>query len=299
MFLVAAVIVVFAQVAVGYLVLKDLFSFVNLIDVRTPEEFDSPHWVIGSSAVLDLDLPNTDSAFEARVQEALGHASSSEEKFETAVKWVHSQLQPGGVGTETVFVPRGRWAAGEIFAGSQRGAKYLCDTYARFTASVGQALGVDTRVIWLEGHVVVEGFDSRRRRWMAADPTFSAVLVRADDASTLSYAEARTLVRSGEPISVRILGQTRPEVDVEASLKYLLKMLRRDQLVYVDGRTTVMGNNLQSMRDWLLGRSRGVRMVSEDSSGRVWKRRVLVANTLVLVALLVGFGWSHRNRVPA
>ncbi len=299
--IIAALGLALVQITIAHLVLEDRFSFINLVDVKTPEEFDDPAWVIGNSTVFDLSFPTTGPEFEQLVARELASVPESDAgKFAAAVVWAHAHLTPdSGPSRDTVFTPRDGWAAGDVVEESRRGEKVWCDTYARLTASVAHTLGVDARVIWLAGHVTAEGFDRQHQRWIGADPTISALLSHPEEATPLSFAEAAILARSGSPVEVRLLGPVHPEIDVEGSVQYLNKVLRRDLLVYVDGETTVMGNTVGTLIDWMAGQVHGVRMVSEASGGRLWKRWLLTINSLVFLLLIMVFIRSARKNVGA
>ena len=293
----AIVVLVFGQLALAYTIARDRFSFVNLVDVATPESFDDPARVIGDARQFDLTFPtDEDFAFEVERGKATLPASDAD-RFQWAVRWVHSQLEFRRTPSrETIFTPRSAWSATDVLSGSRSGKRYWCDSYARLTASVAHALGLTARVIWLDGHVTVEAYDRERRGWIGADPTLPALLVHPSSAEELSFAQAAALVRSSTPIDVRLLGSETMSASQERSLLYLHRALERDLLAYVDGETAVLGNTPRSLLDWLVGRARGVRMISPSSSQRVWKRQLLVLNSVALIGL---FGWWAVGRSAA
>lgn len=71
----------------------------------------------------------------------------------------------------------------------------LCSDYARLTNECLQALGVDSRVLWLEGHVAVEYYDREFGQWVFLDPHLNRMAFGADN-RPLSTAQLITAVEN-------------------------------------------------------------------------------------------------------
>jgi hypothetical protein len=291
-----------AAIAGGLLlraVLEERFAFSNLSDVATIEEFDG-----GATGPRrgDLRFPTIDREFEQLVRQGIPVLGETDaDTVPLIIDWVYRQLRtPRGSGTlVSSNDPLSTWVPTEILDDARRGGRFLCDTYARFAAATGQVLGLETRVVWLDGHVAAEFFDRSTARWIATDPITPGIVIDPDDGSTMSFADAAVRVRAGQSIDVRAVGRAWPEVDVPGSLEYLEKTLRRDLLVYVDGETSVRRITPKLLVDWIVGRVRGVRFVTERSTDRSAKRRALLAAAAVFVAALAVGGWVRlRARRP-
>jgi hypothetical protein len=275
--------------------LAERFAFANLVDVHTSVEFDD---VASREPPMDLHLPTVDQTFAQMVRQAVPAREPVVQLVPRIVAWAYAQLRtPGDAGTlESTNSPLFRWVPTDILAKAHDGGRFICDTYARFAAASGQALGLETRVIWLDGHVVTEFLDPSTGRWIATDPTVPAIVIDIDSGATMSFAEAAFRVRGGQPIDIQSVGDAWPEVDVPGSLAYLLKTLRRDLLVYVDGETTVQRVQPRLLVDWVVGRPRGVRLASERSTRRNAKRLGLCAAAVVFLAAVATGAWVRRRR---
>ena len=279
------------QLGLLYLILEARFSFTNLVDVPDAAAFDDASRATGPDASLRLALPAIDAAFEARVRGAIAARDAPDAAlFSEVVRWTHEYLPPAIPGRRKAWgrdspLPWQPWDTRALDEARAAGAGFLCSSYARTAAAAGQVLGLDTRVVWLDGHVVVEAYDRDRGGWIAADPTVAAlVAVDGRRPGAVSWAQASELVREGREIAWDPVGPLHPDVDPEASLAFLHKVLRRDLLVYVDGETAVRRNTPAQLVAWLRGHTRGVRLAFPEAPARSWKRP---AFALGCVGLLV------------
>jgi len=80
-------------------------------------------------------------------------------------RWVREKLSFGDDSIHYYF-----WQP-EVVLRDSRGKKFLCDGYARLSASVAQNFRIPSRVIWLSGHVVPEFYLSDLEKWVMVDPT--------------------------------------------------------------------------------------------------------------------------------
>lgn len=292
--LAAAVLLVQALVVLS--IWHDRFSFTRLLDVRTSEHFDDLGRIREQVPGLSLAVPTIDPAFEAETLRAIREPETSDlERFSTVVRWVSRVLRPGEDRTPVWAV----WSPARVVERSRAGERFWCDSHARLAACAGQVIGLDTRVIWLDGHVVVEAFDHDRGRWIGADPTVPALLVDPRTRSPLSYAEAALRARAGAPVGLRPLGAPRAGVVLEHALEYQRKVLRRDLLVFVDGEATIRRLNFSRILDWLVGRVHGVRLVSRSSPARTWKRQTFLWSWAVLALLAAAAVVDRRRRATA
>ncbi len=74
----------------------------------------------------------------------------------------------------------------------------LCDRYANFFAAACQTVGIPSRVIELNGHVVPEAFLRDAGRWVMIDPTLGYYLTR--EGIPLSVAEIINTYKNGSEI---------------------------------------------------------------------------------------------------
>lgn len=89
----------------------------------------------------------------------------------------------------------------------QNGRQYfaLCSDYARLMNAVLQAAEIPARIIWMEGHVVVEYFNTEIDQWVFVDPHFGLIANSADgnplSIAQLVYAVERNLPFQWKPIA--------------------------------------------------------------------------------------------------
>lgn len=142
---------------------------------ETPVTADGTVTIHGSQ--IDFRLPDSALAagFASRLRGDMASKRTVREQVATAAEFVRSSLAGGDSSMPTGFgVPV------DVLLGN--GGKYhcICGEYATVFNRVLQASGIQCRVVWLEGHVVTEYFDSEESRWLFADCHMNIVAQTAD-----------------------------------------------------------------------------------------------------------------------
>lgn len=80
----------------------------------------------------------------------------------------------------------------------------LCSAYARAFVEIAQFVGLQARVLWLEGHVAAEYFDRQQQSWVYVDPQLGVVVVD-EDGEFLAVATIVERLEQDEPVEFRVI----------------------------------------------------------------------------------------------
>jgi len=94
-------------------------------------------------------------------------------------------------------------SAGTILADGQSHF-CLCSAYARLFVEIAQSVGLQARVLWLEGHVAAEYFDRDRLQWLYVDPQLG-VAAADDEGQWLSLAKIIDRLERGATVDFRVI----------------------------------------------------------------------------------------------
>lgn len=175
----------------------------------TREQFDAAPDATGrlmfQTADCSFRLPVRELSVSAQIQlrnHVIGYSSTSLSDaavvFRTT-EFIRNCLRPAPRDHQTIakYPPAAAVDCNQLIL---NGTSYwsLCSDYARLTNECLQALGVDSRVLWLEGHVAIEYFDREFGKWVFLDPHLNRMAFGTDN-RPLSTAQLITAVENDVP----------------------------------------------------------------------------------------------------
>jgi hypothetical protein len=146
-----------------------------------------------------LAAPSLSSDSLAEIRTALGTAPSDWELTSRCAALVRGHLNATDAGK-----PKAETADAEVLYRSGRNLYCLCSEHAILLNEMLQAFGLQSRVLWLEGHVAAEYFDRERRQWIFVDPHMNLSFQDAKG-DALSAADLIYAIEREEPFDRRPL----------------------------------------------------------------------------------------------
>jgi hypothetical protein len=303
MFVMAVVVMIYSQ---PYSLHQVVRAEYNEFD-RTPESHGTVSFATG--ATVDFRLPqlslHSDTIQELNDAVRLAQSKSLSDAASAfrVVELVRSRL-----GSAHNNFPSADTLTCEQLYRSGTHYRCLCSDYSRLTNECLQAIGLQSRIVWLEGHVVLEYFDSQLDQWVFLDAQ-NDLRVASAGGQPLSVSQLIGAMEHDEPLAwIPIClypNELQPGHRDQLDDLHCRNVLRNGECYVVSGETlSAQGRWNQLLRYG--SRPQVVVLATPFDTSNSWFysplrfQHILVFHAVIMLAVYLGRAVNRRNpgRIP-